>query len=74
MITRKQKIRGFEDHIRSQGEERDGISTVNASAVVPSEVIGEVFDLKRNSYNLAQYTTVKTALNGQGKYPVLPLY
>lgn len=66
----KTEIRGFEDYIRSQGEERDGISTVNASAVVPSEVIGEVFDLKRNSYNLAQYTTVKTVSNGQGKYPV----
>ncbi|MFW7372877.1 phage major capsid protein [Vagococcus fluvialis] len=66
----KTEIRGFEDYIRSQGEERDGISTVNASAVIPSEVIGEVFDLKRNSYNLAQYTTVKTVSNGQGKYPV----
>lgn len=66
----KTEIRGFEDYIRSQGEERDGISTVNASVVVPSEVIGEVFDLKRNSYNLAQYTTVKTVSNGQGRYPV----
>ncbi|WP_270341919.1 phage major capsid protein, partial [Enterococcus lactis] len=36
----------------------------------PEEVIGEVFDLKRSSYNLAQYATVKTVSNGQGKYPV----
>ena len=64
------EIRGFEDYIRSQGEERDGITTVNAAAVVPTEVIGEVFDLKRSNYNLAQYATVKTVSNGQGKYPV----
>lgn len=66
----KTEIRGYEDYIRSQGEEREGVTTVNAAAVVPSEVIGEVFDLKRSNYNLAQYATVKTVSNGQGKYPV----
>lgn len=64
------EIRAYENYIRSQGEERDGVTTVNAAAVVPSEVIGEVFDLKRSNYNLAQYATVKTVSNGQGKYPV----
>lgn len=64
------ELRGYEEYIRSQGEVRDGITTVNASAVVPKEVIGEVFDLKRSSYNLAQYATVKTVSNGQGTYPV----
>lgn len=66
----KTEIRAYEDYIRSQGEERDGLSTVNAAAVVPTEIIGEVFDLKRSNYNLAQYATVKTVSNGQGKYPV----
>lgn len=66
----KTEIRAYEDYIRSQGEVRDGITTVNAAAVVPQELIGEVFDLKQSSYNLAQYATVKTVSNGQGKYPV----
>lgn len=66
----KTEMRGYEDYIRSQGEIRDGVTTVNAAAVVPEEVIGEVFDLKRSNYNLAQYATVKTVSNGQGKYPV----
>lgn len=66
----KTEIRGYEDYIRSQGEVRDGITTVNAAAVVPQELIGEVFDLKQSNYNLAQYATVKTVSNGQGKYPV----
>lgn len=64
------EIRGYENYIRSKGEERDGITTVNAAAVVPKEVIGEVFDLKRSNYNLAQYATVKSVSNGQGQYPV----
>ena len=64
------EIRAYESYIRSKGEERDGVTTVNAAAVVPSEVIGEVFDLKRSNYNLAQYATVKTVSNGQGQYPV----
>lgn len=66
----KTEIRAYENYIRSKGEERDGITTVNAAAVVPKEVIGEVFDLKRSNYNLAQYATVKTVSNGQGQYPV----
>lgn len=66
----KTEIRGYEEYIRSHGEERDGITTVTAGAVVPTEVIGEVFDLKRSNYNLAQYATVKTVNNGQGSYPV----
>lgn len=64
------EVRGYEDYIRSKGEVRDGVSTENAAAVVPSELIGEVFDLKRSKYNLAQYATVKSVSNGQGTYPV----
>src|SRR5699024_10573203 len=52
------------------GEERDGLTTENAAAVVPKEVIGDVFDLKRKNYNLAQFATVKSVSNGQGTYPV----
>lgn len=66
----KTETRSFEDYIRSQGQVRDGLSTVNADVVIPKEVIGEVFDLKRQRYNLAQYATVKEVSNGQGKYPV----
>lgn len=65
----KTEVRAYEDYIRSKGEVRD-VTTENAAAVVPEEVIGEVFDLKRSEYNLAQYATVKSVSNGQGTYPV----
>lgn len=66
------EVRSFEDYIRAKGEVRDGLTTAanSAGVVVPAEVIGEVFDLKRTEYNLAQYATVKPVSNGQGKYPV----
>mgnify|MGYP001034845383 CR=1 FL=1 len=63
------EVRNYENYIRSKGEVRD-VTTENAAAVVPEELIGEVFDLKRSDYNLAQYATVKTVSNGQGTYPV----
>lgn len=66
------EVRSFENYIRAKGEVRDGLTTAanSAGVVVPAEVIGEVFDLKRSEYNLAQYATVKPVSNGQGKYPV----
>ncbi|WP_313469501.1 phage major capsid protein [Lysinibacillus sp.] len=64
------ETRSFETYIRSHGEVRDGLTTVNADVVIPKDIIGEVFDLKRQRYNLAQYATVKEVSNGQGKYPI----
>lgn len=70
LTTQETATRSFENFIRSQGQIRDGLTTINADVVIPKEVIGEVFDLKRQSYNLAQYATVKEVSNGQGKYPI----
>lgn len=66
----KAEVRSFENYIRSQGEQRDGLTTDSAKVVVPTEVIGDVFDLKRSKDNLAQYATVKTVGSPQGTYPV----
>lgn len=64
------EVRSFEDFIRSHGEQRDGLTTINTDVVIPKDIMGDVFDLKRSDYNLAQYVTVKPVSNGQGKYPV----
>lgn len=64
------ETRSFEDFIRSQGEQRDGLTTDSAKVVVPSEVIKDVFDLKQSKYNLAQYATVKSVGTPVGTYPV----
>lgn len=64
------ETRSFENYIRTQGEQRDGLTTDSAKVVVPTDVIGDVFDLKRSKYNLAQYTTVKPVGSPSGTYPV----
>lgn len=64
------ETRSFEDYIRSEGEQRDGLTTESAKVVVPSEVIKDVFDLKRSKYNLAQYATTKNVGTAVGTYPV----
>ena len=64
------ETRSFEDYIRSEGEQRDGLTKENAKVVVPIEVIKDVFDLKRSKYNLAQYATTKNVGTAVGTYPV----
>ncbi|MCI2170977.1 phage major capsid protein [Schleiferilactobacillus perolens] len=62
--------RSFEDYIRSHGEQRDGLTTTTAGAVVPKEVINDVMDLKQAEYDLAKYVTVKQVGTPVGTYPV----
>ena len=64
------ETRNFENFIRSYGEERDGLTTQNTSVVIPKDVIGEVFQLKRANQSLIDLVTVKEVSNGQGKYPI----
>jgi len=60
--------RAYEDYIRSMGEQRDGLTTTTAGAVVPKEVINDVFDL--SDYDLAKYVTVKQVGTPVGTYPI----
>ncbi|EPC60650.1 phage major capsid protein [Lacticaseibacillus paracasei subsp. paracasei Lpp228] len=62
--------RAYEDYIRSMGEQRDGLTTTTAGAVVPKEVINDVFDLKESDYDLAKYVTVKQVGTPVGTYPI----
>ena len=60
----------IEDYIRSMGEQRDGLTTTTAGAVVPKEVINDVWDLKQSDYDLAKYVTVKQVGTPVGTYPI----
>lgn len=64
------ETRAYEDFIRSHGEQRDGLTTTTAGAVVPKEVINDVMDLKQATYDLAKYVTVKQVGTPVGTYPV----
>lgn len=64
------ETRSYEDFIRSHGEQRDGLTTTTAGAVVPKEVINDVMDLKHAEYDLATYVTTKEVGTPVGTYPI----
>lgn len=65
------ETRAYEDYIRTHGEQRDGLTTTTVGkAVVPTEIINEVMDLKKSEYDLAKYVTVKQVGTPVGTYPV----
>lgn len=69
--TKAQKeVRSFEDYIKSHGEQRSGLKTDGAQAVIPSEVVTPVFEGANAKQNLAQMATVKQVSTGSGKYPI----
>ena len=69
--TKAQKeVRSFEDFIKSHGQQRSGLQTSGAQAVIPSEVVTPVFEGANAKQNLAQMATVKQVSTGSGKYPI----
>lgn len=69
--TKAQKeVRNFENYIKSHGEQRSGLTTAGAQAVIPSEVVTPVFEGANAKQNLAQMATVKQISTGSGKFPI----
>ncbi|MEN2325286.1 phage major capsid protein [Lentilactobacillus otakiensis] len=66
----QKNIRGFEEFIKSHGQQRSGLATSDAQAVIPSEVVSPVFEGANAKQNLAQMATVKQVSTGSGKYPI----
>ncbi len=66
----KKETRSFEDYIKSHGQQRSGLATDGAQAVIPSEVVTPVFEGANAKQNLAQMATVKQVSTGSGKYPI----
>ena len=66
----KKETRSFEDYIRSQGEQRSGLTTDGNGVLIPREIITPIFKSKKNSNRLSDYATVKQVSVGQGSYPI----
>lgn len=66
----QQEVRSFEDYIKSHGEQRSGLTTAGAQAVIPNEVVAPVFEGANAKQNLAEMATVKQVSTGSGKYPI----
>lgn len=64
------ETRSFNNYVRSQGETRDGLTTDGNGVLVPTEIITPIFQSKKGTNRLADYTTVKQVSVGQGSYPI----
>lgn len=64
------ELRSFEKYVRSQGEVRDGITTLEGSPLVPSEIVTPIFRTNENSVDLASFVNKKSVSTKSGSYPI----
>lgn len=67
----KEEVRALEQYIRTKGEVRDGITTVNAQAVIPVDIITQPQEVPQNVLDLKKLANVVPVNTNSGTYPVL---
>lgn len=65
------EVRGFVEYIRTKGEVRDNVTSVNAEAVIPQDIVTTPVQLPETVTDLKNYTNVIKVGGAQGSYPVL---
>lgn len=68
--TKTAELRSFENYVKSRGELRDGLTTVEGSPLVPSEIVTPIFRTNENSVDLASYVNKKSVSTKSGSYPI----
>ncbi|WP_420331434.1 phage major capsid protein [Pediococcus pentosaceus] len=68
--TKTTELRSFESYVRSRGEIRSGITTVEGAPLVPSEIVTPIFRTNENSVDLASYVNKKSVSTKSGSYPI----
>lgn len=68
--TKTAELRSFENYVKSRGEVRDGLTTVEGSPLVPSEIVTPIFRTNENSVDLASYVNKKSVSTKSGSYPI----
>jgi HK97 family phage major capsid protein/HK97 family phage prohead protease len=68
--TKTTELRSFENYVKSRGEVRDGLTTVEGSPLVPSEIVTPIFRTNENSVDLASYVNKKSVSTKSGSYPI----
>lgn len=64
------ELRSFENYVKSRGEVRDGLTTVEGAPLVPSEIVTPIFRTNENSVDLASYVNKKSVSTKSGSYPI----
>ena len=66
------ELRGFMEFMRSKGEVRDGVTSINgAEAVIPQDIVTTPVELPETVTDLKAYANVVKVPTAQGSYPIL---
>ncbi|WP_025726781.1 phage major capsid protein [Heyndrickxia ginsengihumi] len=66
-----EEVRGFEEYIRSKGEIRENVTTVEAQAIIPKDVVTTPQETPETVVDLRSLANVVSVNRGSGSYPVL---
>lgn len=69
--TQKLETRSFVDYVRTHGEKRDGLTTINMNAVIPDSIMKNIKDLNANKLNLKNMVDVRNVPTGHGTLPLV---
>ncbi|MBJ8282733.1 phage major capsid protein [Staphylococcus pseudintermedius] len=65
------EYRGFMDYLKSKGQVRDGVKSVDADVIIPKDIVTQPVTLPETVVDLKQFANVVQVKTAQGSYPVL---
>lgn len=67
----KNEVRGFVEFVKTKGAERRGVTTVDAEAIIPVDVITKARMLPETVVDLRKMVNEVAVTTGSGSYPIL---
>lgn len=65
------EVRGFMKYLRSKGEIREDVTSVNMDIIIPKDISTQPVTLPETVIDLKQFTNIVKVPTAQGSYPVL---
>ena len=65
------EVRDFIHFLRTKGEKRENVTSVEADVVIPKDIVTQPVKLPETVVDLKQYTNVVKVPTAQGSYPIL---
>lgn len=65
------EVRGFMNYLRSKGEVREDVTSVNTDIIIPKDIVTQPVTLPETVIDLKQFTNVVKVPTAQGSYPIL---
>ena len=65
------ELRGFMQYLKSKGQVRDGVKSVDADVIIPKDIVTQPVTLPETVVDLKQFANVTPVKTAQGSYPIL---